>query len=152
MKILKLAIIINTLFFLYNCTEKTIYTGKIINEKEFNYENIENKNQLLDKLGNADYIDPIENKYYYFTEKRKVKNFLNEKIVNRSILVFSFNKDETIKKINDFDINDESKLTFSKEKTINNIVKRGLLEKWFGGVGKSQSAGLPTSSIPDASK
>ena len=97
-------------------------------------------------------IQTIENKYFYFTEKRKVKNFLNEKIVNRSVLVFSFNEDDTIIKINDFDLTDETTLTFSKDKTINNIVKRGFIEKWFGGVGKSQSAGLPTSSVPNASQ
>ena len=152
MKLLKLVLIINVLFFLYNCTEKTIYTGKIINKNEFKYLHIKNKKQLLAELGEADYIDPIENKYYYYTEKKKIKSFLNKKVINRVMLVFAFSEDETIIKVNDFNLSDESKLTFSKDKTINNIIKRGLIERWFGGVGKSRS-GLPTSSqIPSSSQ
>ena len=152
MKLLKLIICINILFFLYNCSEKTIYTGKIINENEFNYLHIESKNQLIAELGEADYIDPIESKYYYYSEKRKIKSLFNQKITNRVMLVFKFNKDDIIINVENYNLKDEAKLNFSNDKSINNIIKRGLIERWFGGVGKSQS-GLPTSSqVPSASQ
>ena len=42
-----------------------------------------------------------------------------------------------------FNTNNIEKIKFSKDKTNNEIVKRGLLERVFGGVGTQQE--LPTS-------
>ena len=107
MKIIKLITLIYIFLLLYNCSEKTIYSGKIINSDNFDYANLNNKQELIDNLGQANYIDPIENKFFYYTEKTKYKNVFNEKIENRIILVVKFNNDNTIQSINEFDLNDE---------------------------------------------
>ena len=56
-----------------NCSDKTIYSGKIINQEQLKDINFENREKLITKLGKPSYIDPIENKYFYFSEKSKKK-------------------------------------------------------------------------------
>ena len=136
MKIIKLITLICTFLLLYNCSEKTIYSGKIINSDNFDYVNLNNKQELIDKLGQANYIDPIENKFFYYTEKTKYKNVFNEIIENRIILVVKFNNDNTIQSINEYNLNDENEIKFSKDKIKNNLIKRGLIERYFGGVSR----------------
>ena len=136
MKIIKLITLIYIFLLLYNCAEKTIYSGKIINSDNFDYANLNNKQELIDNLGQANYIDPIENKFFYYTEKTKYKNVFNEIIENRIILVVKFNNDNTIQSINEFDLNDENEIKFSKDKIKNNLIKRGLIERFFGGVSR----------------
>ena len=143
MKFINWIIILFSLFFLNNCAENTIYSGKIINDEKFNYLHIQHKNQLINDLGEPNYVDPIENKYFYFTEKRKVKNLFDTKIENRTILVFKFNDDDSIKSVEEFNLNDEKEISYSKDKIQNNLIKKGLIEKWFGGIGKSH---LPNTS------
>ena len=88
-------------------------------------------------------IDPIESKYFYYSEKKIYKNFFNKKIDDRKLLVFGFNSEEKIKSIDLYNLEDEKDIAIVKEKTKNNLIERGLIEKMFGGVGKSQE--LPTS-------
>ena len=56
--------------------------------------------------------------------------------------VFKINSDDQIVESKVFDIKQIQNIKFSDDKTSNEIVKRGLLEKIFGGVGTQQQ--LPT--------
>ena len=56
-------------FLITSCSEKTIYSGKIINQENLDNINFKNKETLILKFGHPSYIDPIENKYFYFTQK-----------------------------------------------------------------------------------
>ena len=129
--------------FAYSCTEQTIYSGKIINQANIDYSIIKDKNQLINELGNPSFIDPIENKYFYYSEKKIYKNFFDKKTISRILLVFEFNLEEKIKSIDVYNLEDEKDIALVKEKTQNNVVERGLIEKIFGGVGKVQE--LPSS-------
>ena len=59
---------------LANCSNKIIYSGKILKNDELKEINFTNKEKLLNKLGNPSYIDPIENKYFYFSKKSTQNN------------------------------------------------------------------------------
>ena len=135
---IKLFLTIFYVLFTYSCTEQTIYSGKIINQANIDYSIIQDKNQLISELGNPNFIDPIENKYFYYSEKKIYKNFYNKKIVSRILLVFEFNLEEKIQSLNIYNLDDEKEIAIVKEKTKNNLIKRGLIEKIFGGVGKVQ--------------
>ena len=135
---MKLLLTIIYVLFAFSCTEKTIYSGKIINQDNIDYSIIKNKNQLINKLGKPSYIDPIEDKYFYYSEKKIYKNFFDKKMVSRILLVFEFNLEEKIKSINVYNLEDEKDIAIVKEKTQNNLIKRGLIEKIFGGVGTAQ--------------
>jgi len=140
---IKLILTIFFALFAFSCTtEQTIYTGKIINQDSIDYLKIKDKNQLINILGNPSYIDPIENKYFYYSEKKIYKNFFNKETINRYLLIFKFNLNQKIVSMNFYDLDDEKDIAIVKEKTKNNIIKRGFIEKIFGGVGNSPQ--LPT--------
>ena len=129
-------------FILANCSNKTTYSGKILNNEELNEINFTNKEKLISKLGNPSYIDPIENKFFYFSEKSQKKSILKKEIKYSYVFVFKMNENEEIIDTKVFNIKDIDIIKFSEDKTSNQIVKRGLLEKIFGGVGTQQE--LPT--------
>ena len=63
-----------------------------------------------------------------------MKNFFKQKISNRILVVFVFNENETIKLVSQYDLNDEQDVKNIKESTPNELIKRGLIQKLFGGV------------------
>ena len=129
-------------FILANCSNKTMYSGKILNNEELNEINFTNKEKLISKLGNPSYIDPIENKFFYFLEKSQKKSIFKKEIKYSYVFVFKMNENEEIIETKVFNTKDIDIIKFSEDKTSNQIVKRGLLEKIFGGVGTQQE--LPT--------
>ena len=134
---LKIIIFLLYSFFLFGCTENILYSGKIINNN-LDYKNIINKNQLIDKLGEPNYVDLIDNKYYYFSEKTVSKNFFNEKIKSRDMIVYNFDSNNNVVSVDSFNLNDEKKISVNKDKTLNNLSQKGIIERVFGGVGKRQ--------------
>ena len=129
-------------FILANCSNKTTYSGKILNNEELNDINFTNKERLISSLGNPSYIDPIENKFFYFSEKSQKKSIFKKEIKYSYVFVFKLNDNEEIIETKVFNTKDIDTIKFSDDKTSNQIVKRGLLEKIFGGVGTQQE--LPT--------
>ncbi|GIR14030.1 MAG: hypothetical protein CM15mP24_2730 [Candidatus Pelagibacterales bacterium] len=129
-------------FILANCSNKTTYSGKILNQDELKDINFENKEKLISKLGYPSYIDPIENKFFYFSEKSEKKSIFKKEIKYSYVFVFKIDENDQIIETKVFNIKDIENIKFSKDKTSNEIVKRGLLEKIFGGVGTQQE--LPT--------
>ena len=129
-------------FILANCSNKTTYSGKILNNEELNEINFNNKEKLISKLGNPSYIDPIENKFFYFSEKSQKKSIFKKEIKYSYVFVFKMNENGEIIQTKVFNTKDIETIKFSEDKTSNQIVKRGLLEKIFGGVGTQQE--LPT--------
>ena len=127
---------------LANCSNKIIYSGKILDNDELKEVNFTNKEKLLTKLGSPSYIDPIENKFFYFSEKSQKKSMFKKEIKYSYIFVFKMNENEEIIETKVFNTKDIENIKFSNDKTSNQIVKRGLLEKIFGGVGTQQE--LPT--------
>ena len=129
-------------FILANCSNKTTYSGKILNNEELNDINFTNKEKLISTLGNPSYIDPIENKFFYFSEKSQKKSIFKKEIKYSYVFVFKLNENEEIIETKVFNTKDIDTIKFSDDKTPNQILKRGLLEKIFGGVGTQQE--LPT--------
>tara|TARA_B100000963_G_C22268400_1_gene511643 strand:- start:148 stop:576 length:429 start_codon:yes stop_codon:yes gene_type:complete len=139
----KLIFYICIFFILANCSNKTIYSGKILDKEELEDINFINKEKLITKLGNPSYIDPIENKYFYFSEKSEKKSLLKKQITYSYVFVFKIDMYDQIIDTKVYNTKDIKNIKFSEDKTSNEIVRRGLLEKIFGGVGAQQE--LPTS-------
>ena len=129
-------------FVLANCSNKTTYSGKILNSEELEEINFLNKEKLVSKLGNPSYVDPIENKFFYFSEKSEKKSIFKKEIKYSYVFVFKMNENEEIIETKVFNTKNVKDIKFSNDKTSNEIIKRGLLEKIFGGVGTQQD--LPT--------
>ena len=143
MKILNLLLFFNLFFAIISCSEpKIIYSGKIINQKNLENLNVTNKIELIENFGQPSFIDPIENKFFYFSEVSKKKSILKKEIKYSYVFVFKINEYDKIVETKVFDTREIKNINFSDDKTSNEIVKRGLLEKIFGGVGTQQE--LPT--------
>ena len=141
--IIKKTILIFFLLLITNCSEKITYTGLIIDEK-IDYSELKSKDDLLKILGQPNYIDPIENNFYYFSEKNISKNRLTKKTVDRLILVYYFDDQNNIINSKELNLDDEKTINISENRIKNNLIKKGLIEKIFGGVSAQPS--IPTTS------
>ena len=139
---LKIFLYICIFFVLANCSNKTTYSGKILNNEELKEINFTNKEKLISKLGTPSYIDPIENKFFYFSEKSEKKSIFNKEVKYSFVFVFKIDENDKIINSQVFNIKDIKDVKLSKDKTSNELIQRGLLEKIFGGVGTQQE--LPT--------
>ena len=136
MKLFKLILFFNLIFAIISCSDtKVTYSGKIINQKNLDNLNISNKFSLLENFGHPSFIDPIENKYFYYFEKTKENNFFSKKNEYSYIFVFALDKNDHVIEKQVINLNNVQKKEINKMKTENRIVKRGLIEKIFGGVG-----------------
>ncbi len=141
--IIKKTILVFFLLLIISCSEKITYTGLIIDEN-INYSEINNKNDLLKLLGQPNYIDPMENNFYYFSEKNVSKNSLTKKTVDRLILVYYFDEENNIVNTKKLNLDDEKTINISENRIKNDLIKKGLIEKIFGGVSAQPS--IPTTS------
>ena len=128
---------------LFSCSNETIYSGKIFNQDNLTDINFKNKENLIKKIGEPSFVDPIEKKFFYFTQKKEKKSIINKNIEYSYIFVFKFNEVDEIIMQNVYDLTNSKDIGFIKKETENTIVQRGLIEKIFGGVGPQQE--LPTS-------
>ena len=136
---LKLLSLLFIMFFIASCAEKTTYSGKII-FSDINFDNYTNKKQIINDLGYPNYVDPIEKKYFYYSEKKMSKNFFDKKIISRNLVVFEFDNLDKIISINQYNLNDENKINIVKKETSSEILEQGIIEKIFGGVDKGPTA------------
>ncbi len=142
MNLFRLSLVFFLSLHIFGCVEKTTYYGKIITEKDLLNLKIFNKEQLLYKFGQPSFFDTIQNKFFYYTEKKITKNFYNEKTEYSYLFIFDFDKDGNIIKRQSVNLLDKN-LKYNNFETENNIIKRGLIEKVFGGVGPNQIPNSP---------
>ena len=143
MNFIRIFFLFSLLNILLACSEQTIYSGKIINQDNLYNLNITNKDELFEKFGNPSFIDPIENKYFYYSEKIKEKNFFNKKIEYSYLFLFTLDKNEGVLSQKVCNLLETNDIKFAKDETQNNIIERGLLEKLFGGIGPQQLPNTP---------
>ena len=134
----KIYLIIILIFFLYNCSNQTNYSGKILNQDSFKDIKFENKKKLIANLGTPSFIDPVSKKYFYYAEKKEKKSIFNKKLNYSYVFVFEFDDEELIIASKVFDLKEKQSIELIEEETSSDIIKRGLLERIFGGVGPQQ--------------
>ena len=132
-----------TASFIFSCVEKTTYSGKIITQEDLSNIKILNKKELIKNFGHPSYKDDILNKFFYFTEMRKNKNFYSNSIEYSYLFVFEFDENDIIINKEAINLLNNKSHKYNKIETKNNIIKRGLLEKIFGGVGPNQLPNSP---------
>ena len=136
-KLNKLIHLFILIFLIFGCTEKISYSGKILSKEPVKYKSLNTKQEVIENLGMPSYIDPIEKKYYYFTEKIINTNFFDVKLDSRKLIVFNFNIDESINSVDEYNLQDQKNTNITKDTIPNNLIKQGLVENIFGGVGRA---------------
>ena len=142
MGFIKIIILVILSQYIFGCVEKTTYSGKIITNNDLDLQ-ILNKNELINKFGQPSYIDNLSNKYFYFTEKKKETNFYNKKIEYSYLFVFEINDNGKIVSSESINLLNDKNHKYRKIQTSNNIIKRGLLETIFGGIGTNPMPNSP---------
>ena len=142
MSFIKIIILAILSQYIFGCVEKTTYSGKIITNDDLDLK-ILNKSDLINKFGQPSYIDNLSNKYFYFTEKRKETNFYKNKIEYSYLFVFQINDNDKIVNSESINLLKEKNHKYRKIQTSNNIIKRGLLETIFGGIGTNPMPNSP---------
>ena len=141
MDLKKKLFILILIFFTINCSEKTYLSGKLFNE-DFNYNQLTNKQELIETLGNPNFIDLIENKYYYYNEIYIKNSISTEDVKNRAILVFLFENEEILS-VNKYRLDNKKKLNIMNETTENKLIETGIIKKIFGGVSPTNMTNTP---------
>ena len=142
MSIFKIIILATLIQYIFGCVEKTTYSGKIIDNEDFNFK-ILDKKELLNKFGQPSYVDNLSNKYFYYTEKKKERNFYNNKIEYSYLFVFEINSNDKIIKSESINLLKDKNHKYRKIQTSNSIIKRGLIETIFGGIGANPMPNSP---------
>ena len=142
MSFLKIIIVVILFPYIFGCVEKTTYSGKIIKSEDLDLK-ILNKIELINKFGQPSYIDNLSNKYFYFTEKKRETNFYNKEIEYSYLFVFEINDSNEIVKSESINLLKDKDHKYRKIQTESNIIKRGLLEKIFGGIGTNPMPNSP---------
>ena len=142
MSFIKIIIIVILSQYIFGCVEKTTYSGKIITNNDLDL-NILNKNELIDKFGQPSYIDNLSNKYFYFTEKKRETNFYNKNIEYSYLFVFEINDSDKVVNSESINLLKNKNHKYRKIQTNNDIIKRGLLETIFGGIGPNPMPNSP---------
>ena len=135
MELIKFFILCIILYIFTGCSEQTIYSGKIINQENLENLKASNKNELIERFGNPSFIDPIENKLFYYTEKVKENSFFNKKTEYSYLFVFTVDENDHIISQKAYNLQNKNEISLAKDETSNNIIERGLIEKIFGGIG-----------------
>ena len=143
MYLLKFIFIFFIIINIFGCTEKTTYSGKIINSDTLTNIKVLNRKDLLEKFGPPSYVDNLQNKYFYYTEMNKSINFYKENKEFSYLFIFDLDKDDNIIKRRTIDLLNQQDVKFIKKETSNEIIERGLIEKIFGGVGPNQLPNSP---------
>ena len=142
MNFIKIIIIVILSQYIFGCVEKTTYSGKIITNSDLDL-NILNKNELIEKFGQPSYIDNLSNKYFYFTEKKREANFYNKNIEYSYLFVFEINDSDKVVNLESINLLKNKNHKYRKIQTNNDIIKRGLLETIFGGIGPNPMPNSP---------
>ena len=138
----KIIIIIILSHYILGCAEKTTYYGKIITNDDLGLK-ILNKKELINKFGQPSYIDPLSKKYFYFTEKKKETNFFNKKTEYSYLFVFEIDNNDRVIKSEAINLLTDKNHKYRNIETKNNIIKRGILETIFGGIGANPMPNSP---------
>ncbi len=90
----------------------------------------------------TDSLESIEDFQKHFSETSEKKSIFKKKIKYSYVFVFKIDDNEQIVETKVYNIKNIKNIKIVDQKTSNEIVRRGLLEKVFGGVGTQQE--LPT--------
>ena len=126
------------LFIIYSCNNTTTYSGKIISQDSLENLNYQNKENLIKSLGNPSYVDPINQKYIYYSKKEKKTSIFNKVNHSNYIFVFEFDNQDNIINSKVYNLDNLNEINMIDEVTDHKVVNRGLIEKIFGGVGTQQ--------------
>jgi len=100
-------------------------------------EGIFTKNKVLQLMGSPTLISDLDGRevWIYYAEDVRKLLFFKPDIINREIIMLSFNKNETLTKLENYSLENEKNLRFAENYTKVHSNKNGVFKSIFGNVG-----------------
>ena len=133
-----------------SCSSSIEKSGIIESDKFANNLKGFKKTDVINTLGDPSSIDNLNNSFIYISETVNRKSIFNNKILSRNIYVVKFDNNNNYLSTETFNIDQNNEINITKNTTSDEILKTGLIETIFGGVGKKQSLqSIPKAKVGD---
>lgn len=136
---MKNLLIITLIFLLSSCLARVEKRGYSFELSDYvAKDGISSKFEILQNMGSPTIVSSIDNRIFWVYFEEKIKRFLFFKpdILEREILVLSFDKDNIVKKLDRYNLASEKNIKFSTYKTPFKEIKKGFFADLFGNIGK----------------
>jgi outer membrane protein assembly factor BamE (lipoprotein component of BamABCDE complex) len=136
----RLAVILS-LIFLTSCiiqNEKRGYSFEL-SDYQLAKEGVSNQEMVVKTMGSPTFISEGSDSkelWVYFSEDVRKLLFFKPKILDRKIMTISFDETGIVRKINNYDLNDENSLKFVSEFTEVPSNKKSFWSQLFGNIGQ----------------
>lgn len=96
------------------------------------------KSEIIKHMGSPSFTSYIDNELYwvYFEEKVEKLLFFKPKILERNMLLITFDKGNIVKEASHYDLSNENLIEFNPEHTQVKEVKKGFFTELFGNIGQ----------------
>lgn len=132
------------LMFLSSCVDNSYRLGYLFDLSDYQLvqEGVTSKERVLKIMGSPTLISNLDEDetWIYFSEKVERTLFFIPDIKERTILTLKFDRSETVKSVERFDLSDEKKMKFLKQHTEVNSNKIGFFKSIFSNVGQVKAA------------
>lgn len=136
---MKHLIILVTIVTLTSCNqiEKRGYAFELSDYEKLK-EGVNNKNDVLNFMGYPSFTSEAGNgqTWVYYSEDVKKLLFFTPQTTSRQIMAISFNDQDAIKKIDNYNLSNQKKVDFSKKFTEVQSQKRSWWSQIFGNIGQ----------------
>ena len=126
------------LLFLTSCLSQIENSGYSFELTDYKIKkSISRKEEILKNMGSPTLISYINDEvlWIYYEEKIKKLLFFKPEILERKIIVVTFDKDNIAKEVTNYSLKDENEIKFSDKKTVITEIKKGFLSELFGNIG-----------------
>ncbi len=135
---MKYLIILSLAFFAAcNPIEKRGYSFELSDHK-FLKEDVHNKKDVLLLMGHPSFVSDVNQKelWVYYSEDVKKVLFFKPDILSRKIVTVSFNDKDVVKRIENYDLQDQNSVEFNKNYTAVASPKKSWWSEIFGNIGQ----------------
>jgi outer membrane protein assembly factor BamE (lipoprotein component of BamABCDE complex) len=99
---------------------------------------LSSKGEIVRNMGSPTLISHIDNEIFwiYFEEKIRKLLFFKPKVLDRRILILTFDENKIVSSLNNYDLKDENNISFNHKTTKIRNIKKSLVSDIFGNIGQ----------------
>ncbi|MFT6219658.1 MAG: outer membrane protein assembly factor BamE (lipoprotein component of BamABCDE complex) [Myxococcota bacterium] len=133
----KLSILFFLIFISCNPIEKRGYAFELSDYEKLT-EEISDKNDVLNFMGYPIFVSEVKDNeiWVYYSEDVKKVLFFRPEILDRQVMAITFDSQNVISKISNYDLDDQSDISFSQKYTEVKSQKKSWWSQIFGNIGQ----------------
>ena len=138
-KIINKIILIFILTLTISCVSRIENRGYSFNLSDYNIKKgISSKQAIYKNMGSPTLTSYIDGEEFWIYMEEEIEKFLffKPKVLDRKIVSITFNKNNLVKTVNKYNLENENKIAFSQDKTKLKQDEKGFFADIFGNVGQ----------------